>query len=258
MKIDLKNFWSIYKLFDKKLYLNKERTKKEVLFICSLLPANNYKRILDLGCGDGRISIKLAEIGYIITGVDIDKDSINKARKIARRKKLNNLTFHLKDYRDFKSKIIQDAAILIYSSFGYTNDKNNLSILKHINTQLRKGGAILLDNLSPYWAISKKEGFYKDITERLSETDRNKYGIKKVERLRKLIYNKRYEKTIYRITDFRNRVYRSEYKQRLFTIGDLTKLLTKSGFGKIKFFGNFEGLKFNKKLPRVISYAEKL
>lgn len=258
MKIDFKDFWNVYKLFDKALYLDEERTNKEVSFIQSLIPLDTHKKILDLGCGDGRIAIKLGEVGYIVTGVDTDKEYIDRAKEISLQKNLSNVSFYFQDYRNFKSKAAQDAAILIYSSFGYTNDKNNLSTLKHVNSQLRKGGAILLDNLSPYWAISKKEGFYKDITERLTESDRNKYCIKKAERLRKLVYNNRYEKTIYRITDFCNRIYISTYKQRLFTIEDLTALLTRSNFGNIKFFGDFEGTTFNNSLPRVITYAEKL
>lgn len=258
MKIDFSDFWSVYKLFDKALYLDEGRTNKEISFIRTLIPPDTHKEILDLGCGDGRIAIRLGGAGYIVTGVDIDEEYINQAKIISKQERLNNVSFYLQDYKSFRSKTVQDAAILIYSSFGHTNDRRNLSILKHISTQLRKGGAILLDNLSPYWAISKKEGFYKDITERLPETDRIKHNIKKAERLRKLVYNNKYEKTIYRITNLNNIVYTSAYKQRLFTKIDLTKLLTKSRFGKIKFFGNFEGSKFNKNLPRIITYAEKL
>lgn len=258
MKINFSDFWTVYKLFDKALYLDEKRTIKEISFIQSLMPPDTHKKILDLGCGDGRIAIRLGEAEYVVTGVDIDKEYINRAKKNSLQKNLKNVNFYLQDYKSFKSKTIQDAAILIYSSFGYSNDRVNLLILKHIHAQLRKGGAILLDNLSPYWAVSKKEGFYKDITKRLPETDKIKHNIKKAERLRRLVYNNRYEKTIYRVTDLNNIVYTSAYKQRLFTKIDLTKLLTKSGFGKIKFFGDFEGSKFNDSLPRIITYAEKL
>jgi ubiquinone/menaquinone biosynthesis C-methylase UbiE len=43
-------------------------------------------RILDLGCGTGRLTVPLAESGYRVTGTDINSDVINIARDKARLK----------------------------------------------------------------------------------------------------------------------------------------------------------------------------
>lgn len=43
MKTDFRDFWNVYKLFDKALYLNEERTKKEVSFIQSLMPIDTHE-----------------------------------------------------------------------------------------------------------------------------------------------------------------------------------------------------------------------
>ena len=38
-------------------------------------------KVLDAGCGTGNFSIKLAEHGYLVTGIDISSDMLNIARK---------------------------------------------------------------------------------------------------------------------------------------------------------------------------------
>ncbi len=95
MKTNFKDFWSVYKLFDKALYLDDKRTNKEISFIQSLIPLNTHKRVLDLGCGDGRIAIRLGETGYTVTGVDIDKEYIKQAKKISLQRGLSNVSFYL-------------------------------------------------------------------------------------------------------------------------------------------------------------------
>jgi cyclopropane fatty-acyl-phospholipid synthase-like methyltransferase len=84
----------IYKLFVKKglLYLrvlNKmwEKAGEEVFNIKRLLDSLGVKEgslVLDLGCGNGRIAINLAKLGYKVYGVDISpvfiKDALEKAR----------------------------------------------------------------------------------------------------------------------------------------------------------------------------------
>ena len=42
-------------------------------------------RVLDAGCGTGRVSIRLAELGYDVTGVDLDESMLAVARERAPR-----------------------------------------------------------------------------------------------------------------------------------------------------------------------------
>jgi SAM-dependent methyltransferase len=50
----------------------------EARFCAGLLPAP--ARVLDAGCGTGRVAIKLAELGYRCTGVDLDASMLEQAR----------------------------------------------------------------------------------------------------------------------------------------------------------------------------------
>lgn len=50
----------------------------EATFCASLVPPGT--RLLDAGCGTGRVAIRLAELGYDCTGVDVDASMLEVAR----------------------------------------------------------------------------------------------------------------------------------------------------------------------------------
>jgi 2-polyprenyl-3-methyl-5-hydroxy-6-metoxy-1,4-benzoquinol methylase len=39
------------------------------------------KRVLDVGCGDGRLTLRLARLGAFVHGIDPDRELIRKARE---------------------------------------------------------------------------------------------------------------------------------------------------------------------------------
>lgn len=53
----------------------------EARFCAALVPAG--ARVLDAGCGTGRVAIRLAELGYDCAGVDLDASMLAVARKQA-------------------------------------------------------------------------------------------------------------------------------------------------------------------------------
>ena len=62
----------------------------EAGFVTDLVPAP--ARVLDAGCGTGRVAIRLAELGYNVTGVDVDATMLDQARQAA-----PGLPWHLGD-----------------------------------------------------------------------------------------------------------------------------------------------------------------
>ena len=50
----------------------------EATFVSGLLPPP--ARILDAGCGTGRVAVRLAELGYDVVGVDVDASMLDVAR----------------------------------------------------------------------------------------------------------------------------------------------------------------------------------
>jgi 2-polyprenyl-3-methyl-5-hydroxy-6-metoxy-1,4-benzoquinol methylase len=64
------------------------------------------KRILDIGCGTGRVSLQLAEKGAYVMGVDFSQNMINRANAIAKEKGLYDNCIFIKD--DFAKHVFNE------------------------------------------------------------------------------------------------------------------------------------------------------
>lgn len=53
----------------------------EASFVAGLVPAP--ARVLDAGCGTGRVAVRLHELGYAVVGVDVDDAMLDQARAAA-------------------------------------------------------------------------------------------------------------------------------------------------------------------------------
>lgn len=62
---------------------------QSVEWINRIVPAQEYKSVLDLGCGPGLYTERLYNKGYSVTGVDLSKRSIEYAKKQAKGKYQN-------------------------------------------------------------------------------------------------------------------------------------------------------------------------
>jgi SAM-dependent methyltransferase len=75
----------------------------EARFCAALVPAG--ARVLDAGCGTGRVMIRLAELGYDCVGVDLDESMLAVARKEA-----PGLTWIQADLAEFDPAAVDIAA----------------------------------------------------------------------------------------------------------------------------------------------------
>lgn len=69
---------------------------------------NNNISVIDIGCGNGNISMALGSLGFSVTGLDIDKASIDKANSI---NKLPNVQFKVADASTFTIDNNYDAVV---------------------------------------------------------------------------------------------------------------------------------------------------
>jgi len=121
--------------------------------LISLLNLPRSSRILDCGCGRGRHSIYLSEKGFEVTGIDISETNISYAneretRHGARRQKneKGNLTFYVHDMRNLFRGNHYDAAINLFTSFGYfEKDSENNKTITSTCSALKKSGWLILD-----------------------------------------------------------------------------------------------------------------
>lgn len=134
--------------------LTDERTDKEIQFLVDELGLTKPMSILDVGCGFGRHSIKLAKRGHHVTGIDSMDGFICAAKKRAEYEGLK-INFIQKDMRDVQFNEEFDRAILLFTGFGYFSDSENLEVLKNISKALVPDGLFCFD-------IFNRDAFLKD------------------------------------------------------------------------------------------------
>lgn len=103
--------------------------------------------VLDVPCGEGRISIEMASRKFIMTGVDKTAEFLEDAQKKAVKKNVN-ITWEHKDMRNLPWKEKFDAAFCFWGSFGYFDDAGNKKFLKAVYNTLKVGGTFLVDTLA--------------------------------------------------------------------------------------------------------------
>ena len=124
-----------------------ERIKKEIDFLVKELELDKSMRILDLACGHGRHANGLAELGYNVTGVDISQGFLEIAKKDAKDKRLSTEFIH-NDMREISFKEEFDRVFLLFTSFGYFEDEENLKVIRNVANALKPGGLFCFDTFN--------------------------------------------------------------------------------------------------------------
>ncbi|WP_320253111.1 class I SAM-dependent methyltransferase [Mesorhizobium vachelliae] len=122
-----------------------ESSDRQAEVICDLLSIGQDSPVIELGCGYGRISNRLAEKGAQVTGLDISPILLKKAEADAAERGLN-VEYVLGDMRSLPWRDRFDAAFLWYTTFGYFDDADNETVLREAASCLRTGGRLLIDH----------------------------------------------------------------------------------------------------------------
>ncbi len=121
------------------------QTDDEVAFIERALGLNEPCDLLDLCCGHGRHSVRLAKQGHRVTGVDISAYNIEKATESAS-EFVVEVAWREADMRDTGlANSSQDVVINMFSAFGYFDDAGNQRVLEEVARVLRPGGQFFVD-----------------------------------------------------------------------------------------------------------------
>ncbi len=125
--------------------------------------------IIDLGCGPGLYTSKLAQLGYEVSGIDLSKNSIQYAKKLAKKLDLS-IKYQVGNYLDWRSYQKYDAVTLIYNDYGTFNPLQRRIILENVHEALKPGGLFIFDVITKNhenpedqpseWSVSEKNGFW--------------------------------------------------------------------------------------------------
>jgi SAM-dependent methyltransferase len=109
-----------------------------------LLGLTAGQRVLDLGCGTGRHSIALAEMGLQVTGLDLSEALLAQARTTAATRHIE-VRWLCRDMRDLEDLGPFDACVSLYTAFGFFGDAEDQEVLYQIAASLCPAGKLLLD-----------------------------------------------------------------------------------------------------------------
>ena len=142
-------------------------TAKEVDMIIKNI--GNCKRILDLGCGQGRHSNLLAEKGYNVTAVDFSAENIQKAKNNS----TSNVKYCAADARNYKEKDKFDACLGMYDVIGsFPDEEENIKIVRNAYKNLRQEGIFIISVMNmelTYARCKKNKNIFSGIDENIDK-----------------------------------------------------------------------------------------
>lgn len=217
--------------------------------VCKIAGLSKGARILDAGCGPGRISVELALLGLDVTGVDIIQAELDAAAETAADENvdINLVKADLRTYTVSEDQKY-DAAVSLYTSFGYCDTiAEDVQILQHIKDTIKDGGYFILEMTSREIAVqyfTPGEWF-----ERAGKTVLTEFTVDGAwEGLRSrwiLIDNK----TGGRIEH--------EFVQRLYSAVELKRILLGIGFASVEVYGDFAFSPYNETAKTMVIVARK-
>jgi SAM-dependent methyltransferase len=190
-------------------------------------------KVIDIGCGTGRLAIPLAQNNYQVVGVDVNSGMLSALNAKAQRFNLSIPTFtdinHLED-QDC------DLALTVFTVLSYILDEDGLlELFQNINRHLKPGASFLFDLASPA-AFSQTNNTYQG---------NGLNGVVNVQFINPggPIANYSEEVVVNRPDEFVNNHTVTEFFQiRCWTLNEITSLLAKSGFGFTRHIPGYAGM----------------
>lgn len=212
---------------------NEEEAKKQVAFLIHSLKLTGHEHVLDLGCGTGRHSIILAQLGCTVTGMDLSAVLIEKAKQKAALQPQLKLKFVLGDMRRMEHAEHFDLIISMFTSFGYfENDEENTLVLRSIHSVLKPHGRFFLDYLHPH-----------DVRKHLIPIE-----TKLIDGIEIVIERQVVKDQIVKTIHFPHTTYQE--KVRLFSRDEMEKILFKSGLEILHVWNDYQGNPWKKEGER--------
>jgi 2-polyprenyl-3-methyl-5-hydroxy-6-metoxy-1,4-benzoquinol methylase len=185
---------------------NAEFINRSVDWIASEFNIVRGFKIADFGCGPGLYAAPLAKHGACVIGIDFSERSIEYAKEVAAREKLN-ASYMYQNYLEFETEDRFDLVLMIMCDFCALSPTQRKEILKKFHKILKPSCSVLLDvyslsafeqkkevaiyevnQLNGFWSPNKYYGFLNTFKYEKERVALDKYTIVESERTR-TVYN---------------------------------------------------------------------
>jgi SAM-dependent methyltransferase len=223
-----------------------QTAQKEADFVRKTLKLRRGQKVLDVCCGYGRHAVPLARAGLAVTGFDHSRFFLNKARREAKKARVN-LTLVEGDVRAMSFDPVFDAAINMFTSIGFfESDEENYQLIERAAAALKPGGQFLLDTINRDMIVRhpQRRG-WREIRGGVSlEAPSPDWCRSRLNVDRTLIF-----------TNGRRR--KRSFSLRIYTLAEVVGMFERAGLEITKTFGNFDGSKYTLDSPRIIVVGRK-
>ena len=220
-----------------------ERTEEEVHFLLEALAPPPKAKLLDIPCGNGRVSGPLALMEFEITGIDSCQEFLSEAQKNAKNHEVD-ISFHNADMRQIDWSAEFDGAYCMGNSFGYFDYASSLQMLSAVGRSLKTAAKFVLDT--------------DMVAESFLVSGAEKEWVRKGD-MHMLIENS-YDCRASCVTTQYTFLQGANVEQRtavhwIYTCGQLCQMLAAAGFEIIDLFGSTESEPFELGSPRLLIVA---
>ncbi len=222
-----------------------ETTEEEVAFLHETLEIPQAGNVLDVPCGNGRLSLPMALMGYQVTGLDSCSEFISEAKAIAKSYE-TEITYLKEDMRQLPWKNEFDAAFCMGNSFGYFDREGSIDSLSAICESLKSGAKFILDS------AMIAECFL------VNGADREWVQRGDMYMLIENIYNTRLSCVETTYTFIQNgKEERRQAIHWIYTSGELCRMAEQAGFTIVDLYSSTEGEEFTLGSDRLLLLAQK-
>ncbi|MDN4607079.1 class I SAM-dependent DNA methyltransferase [Sporosarcina highlanderae] len=200
------------------------------------LPLNGLKerKIIDIGCGTGLLSVKLAKAGAEVTGIDLSKDMLSVAKKRAGDLS-TEIEFVEQPMQEIEGAPEYDAAVIAIDSLNYLPDRESvLQTFKGVHSVLKNGGLLMFDVHSIFKTdVIFMEGPFTFDNDRIAYIWETEEGDAEHSVYSELAFFVKEENGLYRRFD-------ESHQQRTFHVNEYVDLLREANFTIERIFADWE------------------
>ena len=220
--------------------INDAITHSEVSFLIDETSISPHASVLDLCCGTGRHSIRLAELGYEVTGLDLSSEFLRVADEKSLEKNLS-IDWVNKDMREIPFDDKFDLIFIMFGAWGFfAEDHENYAVFEEIQQALKANGHFVLDffnrdwivrNFQPVHWVERELGYY---------LEKRQFDIQSGRLDTKSVFIKRDGTTL-----------EWETSIRAFTLQEIRNRLQQVGFSIIGVYGDLDKRAFDLNTPPI-------